>query len=391
MNNKIVWVKIQAQNYYSVFIKLNDIGITIYDNKKEKDYILIKTAWKDYKRLKKYLVSYEIELYDNSGIFKIKDIIKKYQFFTMGIILGIIILLLSNNIIFKVEIKSANKNIQNLLKEELKEYGLTTLRLKKSHHQVEKIVNKILDNNKDTLEWLEIKYDGLIMIVNVTEKNLPKDLETYDHCNLIAKKDAKILSLNIYRGMALKEINDYVLKGDIILSGDIIHNEEVKNMVCATGEVYGEVWYKVKVEVPLKENYINYTGKNRFNLSLKINDNKYDIFKSRIENKKTEEINLYKLNDFEINLVKEKEFVNAKRELTEDEAYKKGINLAIEKINLTLNDNEKIIYQKVLKNEVNDSTIYLEIFIATKENIGEVSIIKGGNVDGSESSETNNE
>ena len=139
------------------------------------------------------------------------------------------------------------------------------------------------------------------------------------------------------------------------------------------------------------ENYIKYTGKNRYNFNIKINDNKYDILKSRIENKKIEEINLYKLNDVEINLVKEKEYVNAKRELTEEEAYKKGIDLALEKVKLKLNDKEEIILKKVLKNEVNDSTIYLEIFIITKENIGELSIVRGGNLNGNESNPTNNE
>lgn len=386
---KIIWVKIEINSYYNVLIKLNNIGVNIYDIKKYKDYILIKTGYDDYKKIKKYLVSYKTTLFSKTGLFKLKDIIKKYKIFTLSVILGIIILFIVNNLIFKIEVKTQNIYIKELLVEELKNNGLSTLKLKKSHKKIEKIVKKILDDNKETLEWLEIKYDGLIMIVNVTEK-IGKEIDVNNNnCNIIANKDAKISSLNIYRGVALKEINDYVVKGEVILSGSIIHNEEVKNTVCASGEIYGEVWYKVKVEVPFVETYTEYTGKNRYNFNLKINDNIYTIFKNRIQNRKEEITNLYKLNDFEINLVKEKEYVDKTKKISEDEAYNKGIKLAEDKILLLLDEEEEILIKKVLKKEINDSTIYLEIFIVTKENIGELQIVEEEIIDGVESNPKN--
>ncbi len=387
---KIIWVKIKTDRYYNIFIKLNNVGINIFDNKKGKDYLLIKTTYEDYQRIKKYLVSYECEIVGVTGLPKVTKIIHKYAFFTMGTILGIVLLILANNMIFKVDIKTPNGEIKTLLKNELAKYNLKTLRMKKNHRQVEKIVTQILDNNKDTLEWLEIKYDGLVMVVNVTEKTKTTQEKVYDNCNVIAASDAKIISLNIYQGVALKEINDYVTKGEVILTGNIMHNEEIKNTVCANGEVYGEVWYKVKVTVPFQEDYVFYTGKKRYNLNVKINDNKYAILRSRIDKKKIEEINLYKLNDFEINLVKEKEYVMKTRILSVDEAYQKGLKLAIDKINIKLDDNEAILVKKVLKKEVNDSTIYLEVFIATKENIGVLSVIEGVDENGSEFNKTSN-
>lgn len=383
MNKQIVWLKIDVNKYYHLLMKLNNIGIDIYDIKKYNDYILIKVNFKDYKRIKKYLVSYDIKIYSRTGLIKIKEFINKYLIFTITSIIGIILLLCVNNMIFKVDIKSNNENIKSLLKEELDSYGLTSMRLKKRHKEVEIIVKKILNNHKDKIKWLEIKYDGLIMVVNVVETIQKNNIENYVNCNIIASKDAKISSLNIYRGIPLKEINDYVMKGDIILSGSIIHNEEIKNTVCADGEIYGEVWYKVKVEVPFVETIKEYTGKNRYNLNVKVNDNVYNIFRSRIKVKDEEMTNLYKLNDFEINLVKEKEYIKKVKNISEKEAYDKGIKRAIEKINLLLDKEEEILEQKVLKKEVNDSTIYLELFIVTKENIGYKQIIEE-DVDNSE-------
>ncbi len=388
--SKILWIKIKTNRYYNTLIRLNEIGVTIYDNKREKEHLLIKTNYEDYQRIKKYLVSYKIEIYAKSGILKIKELFSKYIIFILSSLLSIIILLLANLMVFKIDIKSNKESIRALLKNELKNYGLKEMTFKKGHHDIENIVQDILDKNKDTLEWLEIKYDGLIMVVNVTEKTNFKEDDKNNECDIVSKKDAKIISMNLYRGVALKEVNDYVLKGETLISGAIKHNEEIKNTTCASGEVYGEVWYKAKVEVPFREYYIEYTGKNRYNLSIKLNDNEYSIFKSRIEKKKIQKIVLYKLNDFQINFIKEKEYQESTRVLSEKEAMNKGINLALEKVNLKLGKDEEIITKKVLKKEVNNSTIYLEVFIVTKENIGMVKEGIGGLEDDSNIDRENN-
>jgi len=380
--NKILWVRIDTDRYYNLLLKLNTMGISIFDNKKRKDYILIKTTFKDYKKIKKYLISYKVKINSTAGLFKIKEIICKYKIFIISVIMGILMLFIVDNIIIKIDVKTNNEKIKNLVINELSKNNIKKLGFKKDHNKIEKIVSNILDDNKNVLEWLEIKYDGLIMIVEVVEKTNTQEEKNYKNCNIIASTDAKIISLNINRGVALKEINDYVLKDEIILSGSIIHNEEVKNTVCASGKIYGEVWYKVNLEIPFKENYIYYTGKNRYNFSVKINDNSYEILKSRIKNKKNKVTNLYKLDDFEINLIKEKEFIEKTKILTEKEAYDKGILLALEKINLKLDKNEEVLMKKVLKKDVNNSTIYLEIFVVTKESIGVLQEVREGGNDG---------
>ena len=53
MKNNLVWLKIECQNYYKLLTRINKIGISIYDNKKYDDYLLIKTTYEDYERIKK--------------------------------------------------------------------------------------------------------------------------------------------------------------------------------------------------------------------------------------------------------------------------------------------------------------------------------------------------
>ena len=68
--------------------------------------------------------------------------------------------------------------------------------------------------------------------------------------------------------VALLEVNDYVHKGDIIISGDIKKDEELLKKVCARGKVYAEVWYMVNVSIPITKEERIKTGKKRYNLKI---------------------------------------------------------------------------------------------------------------------------
>ena len=63
-------------------------------------------------------------------------------------------------------------------------------------------------------------------------------------------------------------------------------NEEVKNNVCAEGEVYAEVWYTIKASMPLEYEEKKLTNKMRYNFILKTPLAEYEILKSRIGNNK---------------------------------------------------------------------------------------------------------
>ena len=56
---------------------------------------------------------------------------------------------------------------------------------------------------------------------------------------------------------------------------------------------------------------------------------------------------------------------------TEEEALNKALEEVDSKITSTLDENEKILYKKVLKKEQNNSTMDVEVFVAVLESIGE--------------------
>lgn len=79
-------------------------------------------------------------------------------------------------------------------------------------------------------------------------------------------------------GEIIKKKNDYVKAGDIIISGEIHKNDEVVDNIPASGSVYAEVWYKVKVEMPISYKEELLTGKNKNILNISFLDYSWNLF-----------------------------------------------------------------------------------------------------------------
>ena len=162
----------------------------------------------------------------------------------------------------------------------------------------------------------------------------------------------------------------HVSKGDIIISGEIHKGEDVKSNVSATGVVFGEVWYKVKVNLPLHYKEEKKTGREISTIKVKILDDEYNLFNKNYKNKKTSSKLLFSdfYNMFSINYSKDTE-ISIIDELNTISNENMAIILARDKIINQLDINEYIISQKKLKTTINNSTINVEVFFKVYENI----------------------
>ena len=185
-----------------------------------------------------------------------------------------------------------------------------------------------------------------------------------DRCDVIATKDALVTKVIAQSGVVMVKPNTYVRAGDVLISGEIKYNEEVKNTVCAKGIVYGEVWYDVKMSLPKTYQEKIYTDKYRYNLELSHNKD-YKIFKSRLKDYDTKRKTLISILGFKINLLKEEEIIYLTKEYTEEELDIRIDELIQEKVGLKLKEGEEILYKNVLKKELNHSKIDIDVFVTT--------------------------
>ena len=358
-----ILVSVKTNNSSKLLLKIFENGINVKNINYLKDAIEFETSIENYYKLQKNLKSYKFKIKSNIGILLFFSKLKNNKLFIINIILFLIMVYIFSNTIVSVKIVHSKKYIRDIVSTSLEEYGIKRLSWKKDYKELNDIKNKILKKYPKNLEWIEIERIGMTYIVRVEERIITDIKKEKESCHLISKKDALITKMEYTKGQELKNKGDYVKEGDILVSGEIKFNDEIKNIVCATGEVMGEVWYESNVKIPLKYKEKKYTGIKRYNLLI----NKTKIFKSRLKNYDSKKKRLFNLFGNNIYLVSELEIEYNNKKYNEKEAINRALLLTKEKINMKLSDKERIINQKVLKNNINNSTMYVEIFSSVEE------------------------
>lgn len=346
------------------YLKYNNVNIIIYK--------------KDYEKLIQIKSIYDVDLIDKYGIIKIREIVNIYKMIIIIIIFSILLLIFLSNIIFDVKIVHNDKEIRKFIKTELEEHGIKKYKFKKSYHEIQEIKDKILDEYKDYIEWLEIESIGTSYIVRLQNRIIKEDENLLSNRNVVAKKSAIIKKIIAEKGEVVKEINTYVNKGDIIISGDIHLNENVMQTIPADGVVYGEVWYNVSVEYPYIYSEIKETGNIKDVYVLKIINKNIEFTLNKFEDKRLDEEIIIFNSLLPISLVKQKqkELNTISLVLTEEEARNLAINKAKEKMNEKLNENEYIIDEQILKAELKENKIILSVFFSVFEDITDYNLIE---------------
>lgn len=350
--------------------KVIDRKVNIYEVKKEENILYIVVDVEGYKKVKKIKTSYDIEIVNVSGVLKIKEVINKYFFFILFFIMGIIINVVLSNLIFDVEVIHSNKEIRDIVFNDLKNMGISKFKFKVSFDEKEKIIKKILVKEKNDIEWLEIEEVGTKYIVKVEQRKLNDEEEVCDNRNIVAKKNAVILEIKAEEGEIVKKRYDYVLEDEVIISGVIHNKEDVVSNKCAKGKVYGEVWYQVSVELPTKFFESKNTGKSQYGIKYEFMDKSYVVF----SNYKTyKEKNILEFGNqilpVRLSLVKLFETSEKKILYTLDNCDEEALKIAEEKLLLRLGKEDVILSKKVLKKQLKNSKIIVEVFFKVKEDI----------------------
>ena len=365
-------LNIKGKNINRFIKKLRTKRIEIlslkYKNPNEADIIIYK---KDYETVLKIKSIYDVTELDVFGLIKIKRKIKISKHLIILTIIAFAIFLFFTHVIFDVEVIHSNKDIRNLLLNELEAEGIKKLSFKKSYNEISKIKEKILNKYPDKIEWLEIEENGTKYTVRVEERTIVKEDENNTPRNIVAGKDGVLKKVIAEKGDIVKDMNDYVKKGDMIINGELIFNEKVTGKVRAEGKAYAEVWYVTKTEYPFATYTETETGKTKDIYAIKFLNHTLEFTLHKFKTKKIEEEDIVKHSLIPIKLVKQKQKETKVTDqiLTVEEAIDKAKEKAENDIKKNLSKDEYIIRSKYLKSTVKESIVEVEMFFAVYEDI----------------------
>ena len=344
--------------YYENLIK--------YDN-----YYILTVSFDDYKRLSR---RYECKIIRYYGKRFLINFINVNKYMLISFVICMFILNLLSNTIFMININSDDIEIIKIINDSLIKNDIMIYKKKKSFKEIQKIKERILDENEDALEWIEIQEKGCTYNIDVTPR-VKKTINNNNNypSNIVASKDGKILFITSNSGTKVKDKNDYVKKGEVLISGNVIKNDKIAYQVKSSGKVYAEVWYTVNITVPFQ--YTEYIDTGKI-----INHYYLDIFGKKLtligKYESLNTINTKKLIlnkpylPFKLYKEEKRKYEYKEFNIDENKALEEAIKRSDAKIKKMLNNDEFIISKNILKKEVFSSKIKVEVFYKTYENIG---------------------
>lgn len=359
--NKYIIIKV-TQDIKRFINKCNNYNIELYNIKYiDKDNIIVKIKKDDLDNIKIYNYYSNIEIYNKVGIDYYIHKINKLKYFILCFVIMIICMFLVSNIILKINVIHSNKKVRELVYSELYDNDIKIFSIKKDFNKLENIKNKILENNRDKLEWISITNIGMTYVVRVEERIIDNIKNEYDYCNVVATKEGIVTNIFSDKGDILVNVNDIVRKDDILITGNLIVNEETKNYTCASGRVMAKVWYTTNIS--LKRDYLKkeYTGKKRINFYINhkvLRNNKYSKFDKK-----------YIINNKYIKVYKELEYKEKKYKYNELDSVNKALLEIDNKFKNKLGDKGQIIDKKILNKTINNKEINIDVFVITLEDI----------------------
>lgn len=224
------YVNIIVEGYYiEKFINIcRNNRIYLENLKREKTTIInANIPVRDFKSVAKIAKNNncKIKIIEKKGLPFFLNKYRKRKIFVISLLVMLLSLIALSKFIWNIEI-TGNVNVSNdEILEIVKSEGLEIGKLK-NKIDAKKIVEKIRLERAD-VSWVGIKISGTNAIIEIVESDkAPEVIDKDDYCNIVAKKDAMVVSANAQNGtLQVKE-------------GDVIKKRKHTNFWMARGKIY---------------------------------------------------------------------------------------------------------------------------------------------------------
>ena len=302
----------------------------------------------------------------------------------LAVILSTLFIFLLSNIVWKIEIVGVPSELEEKITEELAENGLyegaLTFRLSPLN-----ILQKTVTDNIPELLYIGIDKKGTTYIVQAEEKLIAEPKEPAQAQHLIASKNGIIRKMFVKNGQPVVNVNDFVDKGTLLVSGVIDPNQQTEEeqdesesqIVSADGEVFANTWYEVNVNTSLYQSHDKLTGEYVTHYSLQMNHFNIPLWgfwkKPFSEIFVETDIQALKILRWQLpislvkNTVYNKESISQIR--SENEAKEIAIKHALYDLQLKLGMDTEILHYYVLHESVENGKVKLNLYISVLEDI----------------------
>lgn len=233
---------------------------------------------------------YPLKIIKSVGILYYLVILLFKKINIIGAISFALTLFVCNQFIFKVEIIGNNPDTTKLVNEVLKDNQIGIGDLKKSYQELNVIYDQLKASFKGKIDYLNIFQEGGVLFVKYTNSVGAKEVEK-NFQNIYASKDGVIQKIDVSSGNIMVKVNQYVKKGDLLVSNTITSTSEENKIIATDGKIMAYTYMTYQAEIDVKKmdegeafSYLLYTIRTQLGAIDKIDREKvlsYGIIKNK--------------------------------------------------------------------------------------------------------------
>lgn len=376
----IGYVRVKVEGYYiERFINIcTNKKIVIWNLKRNKDINLeLNVRTKEFRKIVKIAkkTKCRVSIVKKKGVPFILNRYRKRKLFGVAILFFIILIIVSSNFVWNIEIKSEDNDFSNI-EQDLTDSGLK-IGVLKNKINTKEIINNVRLKRND-IAWMGIEIKGTNAIVKLVKAEEKPDIVKEDeYCNIVSDKPGIITKISAQNGTAQVNVGDTVNKGTVLIAGWIEGKYTGIRYVHSKGEIQAKVWYTKNKNINLKQEIKEKTGNIENKYTIKINNFEINLQKRVSKFKFYDTINAEKkfkiFSDFylPISIVKTtyEEENNIQKTYTFDEAKKLAIDELENELNNEIKDKENIL-NKIVNVYEKDNQLEVYVTYEVQENIG---------------------
>lgn len=375
------YLRINIEGYYiERFINIcRKENIPVWNIKKEKEIRLaFNIKIKDFKKICKIAktTKCKLKIKKKKGFPFILNRYRKRKIFAIFLILVIILIGMSSNYVWNIEVIEENgNNLENIM-QNLNQSGLAVGK-RKSEINTKEVINKVRLERND-IAWMGIELKGTNAIVKVVKSDEKPDIiDENEYCSIVADKAGIITKISAQDGTANVKVGDTINEGETLINGWVEGKYTGIRYVHAKGEIQAKVWYTKHKFIEYNTTEKRETGNQEEKYAIKFNNFKINLGKgvSKFEIYDTIETeNKFKIfSDFylPISIVKttNKEIENVQKKYNKEEAKMLGIKELEEELNNEIENKDNIVNKNINTYE-NENGLDVYVTYEVLENIG---------------------
>lgn len=182
------------------------------------------------------------------GLLKYVLFLSKQYLNILGVICFLGSVIASSYFIFDIEIIGTMPSVNQQMITDLKKEKVNLFSPLKSYERLNEILADFKTIYKDHVEYMSVYQVGSVFHVEYTKRK-QEQIEKDDFRNLYAKKDGMIASFDVESGLIQVKKNDYVKKGDLLVSNTIISTQNQTKIIPVKGHVYAYTFNQYEASV----------------------------------------------------------------------------------------------------------------------------------------------